>query len=300
MYQTEEVVQYSAFTRDPRKGNPAGIVFDAGRLSAEQMQRVAALAGFNETAFVCPSEQADFRLRYFTPGHEMDLCGHATVGALAALVDRDMITVGMGESAAATIETRAAVLPLRVKRHSGVVEVQMRQASAQFQAFHGSLTALAAALGLELSDLDDGMPVVYGSTGTWTLLLPIRSLAAFQRMRPDNARFPNLLRELPRASVHPFCAETYDPAARFHARHFSSPYSGTIEDPVTGTASGVMGAYVLRYLSAAATEAMVVEQGHEAGRDGRVTVRAWREGSRIEAEITGTAVAAGTATVDLT
>jgi PhzF family phenazine biosynthesis protein len=52
-----------------------------------------------------------------------------------------------------------------------------------------------------------------------------------------------VLKEMPGASVHPFCFETYDPNAHMHARHFSSPFSGTIEDPVTGTASGVMGAY---------------------------------------------------------
>lgn len=49
---------------------------------------------------------------------------------------------------------------------------------------------------------------------------------------------------MPKASVHPFCMKTYDRDADMHARHFSSPYSGTIEDAVTGTASGVMGAFI--------------------------------------------------------
>ena len=49
------------------------------------MQAIARAVGFNETAFVLPSTVADLRLRYFTPGHEIDLCGHATVGSFVAL-----------------------------------------------------------------------------------------------------------------------------------------------------------------------------------------------------------------------
>src|SRR5699024_11336968 len=56
------------------------------------------------------------------------------------------------------------------------------------------------------------------------------------------------LSEKPHVSIHPFCFETYYPDANMHARHFSSPFSGTTEDPVTGTASGIMGAYFVKYI----------------------------------------------------
>lgn len=58
-----------------------------------------------------------------------------------------------------------------------------------------------------------------------------------------------------------------------HARHFSSPYSGTIEDPVTGTATGVMGAYYARYIDKLSDQlVLLVEQGQEMDKDGRVHV----------------------------
>ena len=79
------VLHYDAFAPRPGMGNPAGVVLDAGELSDAVMQAIARAVGFNETAFVLPSTVADLRLRYFTPGHEMDLCGHATVGSLIAL-----------------------------------------------------------------------------------------------------------------------------------------------------------------------------------------------------------------------
>ncbi|MNI89904.1 putative isomerase YddE [compost metagenome] len=92
---------------------------------------------------------------------------------------------------------------------------------------------------------------------------------------------------MPTASIHPFCLETLDPAANMHARHFSSPYSGTTEDPVTGTASGVMGAYYATYIQDAPVLELLIEQGQELGKDGRVQVTV-TNGEQIE--ITGTAV----------
>jgi PhzF family phenazine biosynthesis protein len=92
---------------------------------------------------------------------------------------------------------------------------------------------LALSMGIEESDIETELRTLYGSTGTWTLLIPIKSLAAFKRMKPNNKLFPNILKEMPRASIHPICLETYDSNAHMHARHFSSPFSGTIEDPVT-------------------------------------------------------------------
>lgn len=94
---------------------------------------------------------------------------------------------------------------------------------------------------------------------------------------------------MPGASVHPFCFETYDPNAHMHARHFSSPFSGTIEDPVTGTASGVMGAYYARYIdNRTPSFDLLIDQGHEIGRDGKVRVSVTDNGNVVE--ITGTAV----------
>ena len=77
--------------------------------------------------------------------------------------------------------------------------------------------------------------------------------------------------------------------AHMHARHFSSPFSGTIEDPVTGTASGVMGAYYARYINKHAPSlSLLIEQGHEIGRDGKIRVCVTDNGNVIE--VTGNAV----------
>jgi hypothetical protein len=66
---------------EPGKGNPAGVVLSAQGMSDSDMQALAARTGFPDTAFVSDSTEADFRIRYFSPRREVELCGHATIAA---------------------------------------------------------------------------------------------------------------------------------------------------------------------------------------------------------------------------
>lgn len=71
-----------AFTQEVFKGNPAGIVMLDTWLDDGTMQKIATENNLSETAFIVPSadENVDFDIAYFTPTHEIDLCGHATLG----------------------------------------------------------------------------------------------------------------------------------------------------------------------------------------------------------------------------
>lgn len=74
-----------AFTDRPFSGNPAGVVRrPAGPVDAEHAQRVAAELGYSETAVVHPEEDG-WRLRWWTPSTEVDLCGHATLATAEVL-----------------------------------------------------------------------------------------------------------------------------------------------------------------------------------------------------------------------
>lgn len=282
------VHQYNAFTTDVTKGNPAGVVLQKDVRTEEQMQEIAAKVGFSESVFILPSEVCDLKLRYFTPGHEVDLCGHATIASIYALKTRGLLPKDRSEI---TIETRAGHLPIGIIEQDDQVYITMRQNPPQFQLFQGSLPKLMAAVGLQEQDIHPNLPVMYGSTGAWTLLIPIQKLSALTKMKPHNHQFPNILREMPRVSVHPFCLETTDSVADLRGRHFLSPYSGTVEDPVTGTASGVMGAYYQKYIRQTADAVqLTIEQGYEMKREGFVRVAVGQVQSAQKIEISGTAV----------
>lgn len=285
---TVRVFHYDAFSSKPNKGNPAGVVLDADGLTEKEMQDIAMKVGFNETSFPMESDIADLRIRYFTPRHEMNLCGHATMATIHALKTR-----GLLDKDELMIETGAGILPIKIHATAGPdIYITMKQAAPQFEAFNGDKAGLASSLGLDIEDLESELPIVYGSTGLWTLLVPVKERSSFKRMKANNSLFPQLLKEMPRASVHPFCLETYDNDAHMHARHFSSPFSGTLEDPVTGTASGVMGAYYAKYIKDDLEDEvhLLIEQGHEIGKDGRVHVTATKNDGTYDIEITGNAV----------
>jgi PhzF family phenazine biosynthesis protein len=283
------VYHYDAFSLIPDQGNPAGVVLFADLLSEIQMQRIASQVGFNETVFVLQSLDATLKLKYFTPGHEINLCGHATIAALFCLKSRGMLN-DLNE---VTIETNVGILPIQFS-HGPEHEliIRMKQENPQFQAFEGDQEKLAGSIGLELQDLNSDIPIVYGSTGIWTLLIPIKKLESFQKMKPHSHLFPEILLENPRSSLHPFCLEAYNPEALMHARHFSSPFSGTVEDSITGTASGVMGAYYLTYINPSLNFIQfTVEQGQEINKDGRVYVEANRcSNTEMNVYVSGKAV----------
>lgn len=285
------VLHFDVFTTAPGKGNPAGIVLAADAISDSAMQAIAARTGFPDTAFVSSASDADCRIRYFSSRREVELCGHATIAAAIALHARGCLA-GVALPCEFSLSTNVGILPIRIEMSAdGDRRVVMAQAPSQFKPFEGDVGRVAHALGVALDDLHPTLPVIYGSTGRWTLVVPVRGLDAMRRMVPKPEIFVETLVGMPGASLHPFCLETTTTSVHMHARHFSSPSSGTVEDPVTGTASGVLGAYYRTFVEkdAELRQPLVVEQGCEIGREGRVLV--WAEGSagNYAVRIAGTA-----------
>ena len=292
-----EVLHFYVFTSEPGKGNPAGILLLPAGLDNVSMQNIAASVGFNDTAFILPSKVADFSIRYFSPRKEVDLCGHATVAAATALRDAGFLRADV--ELTFSLETKAGILPIKVESTpKGETLVTMSQAPSQFKEFKGNKRLLMEVIGLNTDDVHPELPVIYGSTGRWTLILPVQSLDSMRRMQPLTVRFPEVI-AIPGASIHPFCMQTISKEAHLHARHFSAPGSGTIEDPVTGTASGVLGAYYHQHMSTQedAPKPLIIEQGYEMGREGRVLVWAEKNGDHYAVRIAGSAVFAGQSAV---
>jgi PhzF family phenazine biosynthesis protein len=151
-------------------------------LEDQEMQEIAHKVGFNETAFVYKSKNADLGIRYFTPGQEMNLCGHATVATLFCLKSRNKL----GQVDSLTIETKAGVLPVGIREENGTIKILMGQNPPQFEKFLGSMEDLANVLGISQEDINESMPVIYGNTGNWTLLVPIKKLDTFSHLAPKS------------------------------------------------------------------------------------------------------------------
>jgi hypothetical protein len=102
----ERVVEVSAFVGPGLEGNPAGVCLLDAPADPAEMQAVAAEVGHAETAFLWPEDGA-WRLRWFTPEVEVDLCGHATLAAAFVL--------SQGQLEPLTFQTRSGTLTCRLE-----------------------------------------------------------------------------------------------------------------------------------------------------------------------------------------
>ena len=91
-------LHYDVFTSTPFEGNQLAVYPDPPRdIAVERMQRIAAEMNFSETTFVFPPEgTGDVRMRIFTPGTELPLAGHPTIGTTFALAHEGVIARGAG------------------------------------------------------------------------------------------------------------------------------------------------------------------------------------------------------------
>ncbi|MBX0293394.1 PhzF family phenazine biosynthesis protein [Haloarcula nitratireducens] len=265
--ETRQVLLVDAFAAEPMTGNPAGVVPEAEGLTDDQLRAIANELGASETAFVLPSEEADRRLRYFTPEREVDLCGHATIAAHAALFER-----GALDAEQCTFETACGVLDAEVKSDG---TVWMEQGDADIREVDLPLEDVADALGADVATLRDvgaDLPLAVGDTGFPWLLVPINYFEHLSGLDPNMAAIEACCEAADAMGLYAFTFDTISGESTLHGRAFA-PLAGIAEDPVTGTAAGACGAYVRRYGALDDTiEQVVVGQGHFLDRPGTVRV----------------------------
>ena len=262
-------VQVDAFTDRPLGGNPCAVVFDADPLDDATMQAVAQEMNLSETAFVLRSQIADVGARYFTPGEEIPFAGHPTVATVFALAEAGRIAL-RGDRTDLRLELPVGPIPIEIHAQGGrVAQVMMSQKRPEFLAEHAPESVLPV-FGLAPEDALPGAPILTVSTGTPQLMVPVASLEALRRACLDAPAYGKLRADKGFFSAHLFCTVGVTSAGRTFARHFGVP-PYWVEDPVTGSASGAMGAYLWRH-ELIEEPAFTAEQGHWMNRPGAVRV----------------------------
>lgn len=272
-----------AFTEEPLAGTPVGLVPDAGELSGAQMQAVARELGAGETAFLLPSDAADRRLRCFTPAAEVDHPGHAAVAAHAHLHESGAIDGG--EHA---LETNADVVEVEVAP-DGRAWVDLGEPTARTADL--AADRVATAIGVDPVALDvDGLPLAVASAGRPLLVVPVRLLSDLGGAGPDAAALESLADAVEAAGVHAFTFDTVAADSSLHGRTWAAG-EGVVEEPVTGTACGAVGAYFRRFDAFDGPPGELrVEGGHYLDRPGLASVRV---GATVEVGGHATAALAG-------
>jgi PhzF family phenazine biosynthesis protein len=212
-----DLYQVDAFTDRPFGGNPAAVCLLPEPREAEWMQSVAREMNLSETAFLHPAAEGGWRLRWFTPAIEVELCGHATLASAHVLWESGRLPA----AEPARFHTLSGLLT--AERRDDLIEMDFpANAAGEVEPPEG----LAEALGVEAR---------FVGKSRFDYLVEAPSEEAVRAATPDHAR----LRTLPvRGVIVTAEASTapYDFVSRFFA-----PGSGVDEDPVTGSAHCTLG-----------------------------------------------------------
>lgn len=111
MIDNKTIYQVDAFSDEPFKGNPAGVMIVGKDITTDWMQNMALEMNLSETAFIIPHDNK-FEIRYFTPLSEVPLCGHATLASAHILFELGV--VGQNE----TIFFKAKGSDLEIRKDS--------------------------------------------------------------------------------------------------------------------------------------------------------------------------------------
>lgn len=263
-------VQADVFTDRPFFGNQLAVFTDARGLSDDEMQALAREMNYAESTFVLPPELPGCakRVRIFTPAREMAMAGHPTVGTTWVLAQRGELPAP-GPSRAVTLQLGIGPVDVVVETEGPDAGfVWMSHRAPTFGPPRDVREPLARALNLEPDDIRADLPIQVVSTGTPFLLVPLRSLDAAGRIRPNDAALrPLLVDGENTVGCYTFTMETTAPGMDAHVRMFA-PRWGIFEDPATGSGAAPLGCYVAQHglLSQQPHTRLAIEQGMEMGR----------------------------------
>ncbi|MCP3855176.1 MAG: PhzF family phenazine biosynthesis protein [Actinomycetia bacterium] len=208
-----EIVQVDAFASRPFTGNPAAVMMLDEWPEDSWLQNVALEMNLSETAFVA-REDDEWRLRWFTPAVEVDLCGHATLATAHVLFSHGHQTPG----SVARFRTRSGVLTA-APTDDGRIELDF---PADVAEPIDEPPGLTAALGVT--------DAVAFANGAFDVLVEVKSSDTVRGIDPDQSA---LARTKCRAVIVTAATGQEDPA--IVSRVFA-PGAGVAEDPVTGSA----------------------------------------------------------------
>ncbi|MEB7768522.1 PhzF family phenazine biosynthesis protein [Mammaliicoccus sciuri] len=255
--------QVDVFANEPFKGNPVAVIFDADDLTDEQMKDIASWTNLSETTFVCKpeDEQADYKLRIFTPNNELSFAGHPTIGSSYAVLQNGLISKNKGY--------------LVQECEVGLVKIDYTEERTYFSLPKPKISDI------ELKQLDgiidslgiNGEDVIHSkkvNIGAEWLTLHIKNSSIVKRIEPNFEQMKNYIYE-GTTGVTIFGENEDDKDTTFEVRSFA-PNEGVNEDPVCGSGNGCVAA-VNELYGLIVNKEYSNSQGECINRNGRVYIK---------------------------
>ena len=238
------------FTEKRYSGNPAAVVFRGDGLDDISLQTIASEFNLSAATFVLPSDtpEAAIRFRWFTPSTEIQMCGHATLAGVHALLDGGRFARLRDEpQATLVIQTAAGLLRVQVERlapPNSQLLFWLDLPRPQLTSRSINIDKLTDILGMDPDALESALPVM--ETQDEDLIVFVASYSALLDARPH---FTELGAWCARHRIRGICLATLNtlsPSAHVQSRFFA-PAFGVNEDPVSGSVHGPLAAYLMAH-----------------------------------------------------
>jgi trans-2,3-dihydro-3-hydroxyanthranilate isomerase len=242
-------LHYDVFTDTPFEGNQLAVFPEPQGLSTEQMQTITREMNFSECTFIFPPETAgtNVRMRIFTPGEELPMAGHPTIGSTFALAHEGVIKPGQDGF---VFGLGVGPTPVSLAWKGTALDFAwMTQKNPQVGGEIKDRAAFARALGLSDYDLMPS-PVQVISCGVPFLFVALLTRKAVDSVIVDSKAYDEVCRAAWLDDVPLFIFTPDRTGADGDEAVYSrmlAPKFGIAEDPATGGASGPLGCYLFAH-----------------------------------------------------
>jgi len=255
------------FGKGPYTGNQLATFFDFGALPGSEMQKIAREVNFSETTFITSPEKSNggYDVRIFTPVNEIGFAGHPTLGT-AFIINNHILKNPENKI---LLNYQVGQIPVTVE----IDTLWMKQNQPEFGR-ETDKQLMAQTLGLEISEIDYRLPVMELSTGLPFTIVPLKTMKALKKAKVNLLKLEEFIRHAWAKEILVFSTETYEPHHSLSTRVFVE-YLGIPEDPATGSATGCLAAYLLKYdVFGTCKIDISAGQGYEVGRPSELKIKA--------------------------
>jgi trans-2,3-dihydro-3-hydroxyanthranilate isomerase len=252
------------FTDSPLTGNQLAVFTDGRDFDENQMQDIAREMNLSETVFVLPpsTDEADVRIRIFTPSRELPFAGHPTLGSAFVLG-------GPLQKIVIRLETGSGVVPVELTREGAEIVFGRMEQPIPVWGPVANADEILAAVGAERSEL----PVERYELGPGHTYIALESPEQVAALKPDLGA----LQDATTDGVNCFARDD----GRWKTRMWA-PSHGVAEDPATGSAAGPLAVHLARHGWIAFGEQIEIVQGVEIKRPSTLFAQVDGEGDRID------------------
>ena len=265
-----------AFSSKIFKGNQAGVVIleeNENYPRETLMKNIAAELKHSETAFVKKIDNEKFKIRYFTPTEEVELCGHATISVFSVLRELKLIS-----SSKNTAETLAGSLEIIVDKD--FIWMDMASPKIKYIFNLDEIKEIYSAFNLDITQTPKNLIPKIVNTGLSDIIIPIENKEILDSFIMNKEKVIELSKKYKVIGAHLFALDKDKKVTAF-CRNIA-PLVGIDEECATGTSNGALTHYLKDYNIISTQDMNTFIQGETMGRASTILSRYKEDGMTIQ------------------